>query len=366
MGTMLRCCAFLITALAVGLASLTGVTSAGAAAAPPGMPPKGKVLLGVGGSTLDPIQFGRMTGTAHDIHLVTVPWEEQRTGGWPYALDKRMRAAHKDGYRLMLHLGPINNKGREGRSPGAVSRGLADRYLLEMSQYVNASGDFVYVRPPAEMNGHWSEWAAFNKNGTRRNADHTTKSYRRAFIRIALISRGGDVAKINRTLRRQGMPPLKTQATALTASGKISTVFNPQARGAPDVRGNQPWDYYPGAAYVDYVANDLYAQGGKAAWDAHEALYKRYQKAHPFMVAEFAPWGYDDAAFMKRMFAWVASHPRTVALMYFNGTTADTFRLHRKPRSLAIYKSKVKAARYQCPGLSATWNLCTPGPPEPE
>ncbi|MCZ4496041.1 MAG: Beta-mannanase-like [Thermoleophilia bacterium] len=351
-----------ILILAALLVAPTASAVAAALPAPPGMPPKGKVLLGVGGHELTPTTFDRMTGAKHDIHLVSVNWNESREGGWAWALDSKVRDARKGGYRLMIHIAPNTNAGTEGRSPGAVARGLADRYLISFGQYVNATGEYVYVRPPAEMNGHWSLWAAYNRNGSKRNADHSTTNYRRAFIRMALISRGGEVAKINASLRRNGMPPLNTSATNLTSSGKISTVFNPQARGAPDVRGNQPWDYYPGKYVVDYVANDLYVQRGKAAWAAHDALYKKYAPTHPFMVAEYAPWGYDDPAFVKRMFQWVAARPRTVALMYFNGTGKNTFFLSKKPRSLAMYKSHAKAARYSCPGITATWHLCTAEP----
>lgn len=339
------------------LTVLATPTAASAAANPPGMPPKGKVLLGVGGHALEPRQFNAQTGGLHDIHLITVPWNEQRT--WTEALGNQLPAAEQYGHRLMLHIGPNHvHTGREGRSPGAVARGLADRYFLDMGRVINESGQFIYLRPPAEMNGHWSFWAAFNRNGTRRDADHSTRNYRRAFIRIALIGRGGSVAKINAALKANGMPPLKTSLTQLPSSGRISLVFNPQGRGAPDVRGNQPWDYYPGRAYVDYVANDLYAQSGRANWTANEALYRRYARAHPFMMAEYAPWGYDDPAFMKKMFRWVATHPRTVALMYFNGTSGSTFRLSSKPRSLAAYRAMARQSRYRCPRLNAYSSTC--------
>ena len=350
-----------IRTLLLSLAALlvAGVTPAGAATAPtpPGMPPTGTVLLGVGGHALTPRQFDSVAGGRHGIHLVTVPWDESRS--WNWALDNSLGAAASGGYRLMLHIGPQRSSdGREGRSPGAVSRGLADRYFLDMSRVINDSGQTVYVRPPAEMNGHWSLWSAFNRSGSRRDSDHSTRSYRRAFMRIALIARGGDVATINATLVRNAMPRLATSATTLPRSGRIATVFNPQAEGSPNVRGNQPQDYYPGRAVVDYVANDLYVQSGRAHWTAHEELYRRYAPVHPFMVAEYAPWGYDDPAFVRRMFRWAATHPRNVALIYFNGTSGKTFRLSTKPRSLAAYRTLVKQRQFRCAGLDAFSDAC--------
>lgn len=356
-GVMNSMLARLLIVLSCFLPVFAVPAGAAAATAPPGMPPKGKVLLGMGGHATTPAAFDRLTGGIHDIHLITVPWNESRT--WTEALANQLPAARAGGYRLMLHIGPNRvDNGREGRSPGAVARGHADRYFLDMGRVINESGQFVYLRPPAEMNGHWSLWSAFNANGSRRNADHSTLNYRRAFIRIALIGRGGDVAKINLALKRNGMPPLRTSDTTLPRSGKISLVWNPQGRGKPDVRGNQPKDYYPGAYWVDYVANDVYVQRGRAAWNDNQALYDRYRRAHPFMMAEYAPWGYDDPAFMRKMFQWVATHPRTVALIYFNGTNGSTFRLAGKPRSLAAYRQMARQSRYRCPMLDAFRTAC--------
>ncbi|MCW2924491.1 MAG: celH [Thermoleophilia bacterium] len=359
----MRTCSLVLVLLAASFACLVPTAGAAVAARPVGMPPAGHVLLGVGGTATTPTAFDRLTGGRHELHLITVPWKEGRT--WRDALHSNLDAATRGGYRLVVHVGPDDPAtGREGRSPGAVSRGAADRYLLDMSRVLNESGQFIYLRPPAEMNAHWSSWAAFNANGSRRNADHSTRSYRRAFIRMALIGRGGDVAKLNAALRANGMPAVRTSLATLPSSGRVALVWNPQGRGAPDVTGNQPKDYYPGRAWVDYVANDMYVQGGKAAWPDNDALYARYRLAHPFMMLEYAPWGYDDPGFVRRVFAWSASHPRTVAVVYFNGTSAATFRLSSKPRTLAAYRSLARAPRYRCAAFSAFVETCTPPPVE--
>jgi hypothetical protein len=76
------------------------------------------------------------------------------------------------------------------------------------------------------------------------------------------------------------------------------------------------------------------------------------------MMAEYAPWGYDDPAFMRKMFAWVAGHRRVVGMLYFNGTSGSTFRLADKRRSLAAYRVMARQARFRCPALSATFETC--------
>lgn len=343
--------------LVLGFGLLLAFCVQPALAAPPGMPPKGHVILGLGGHGTTVQSFNKLTRAKHGIYLITTPWNEARS--WNWALDNSLDDARRGGYRLMVHIGTTHvNTGREARTPADVALGKADRYFLDMSRVMNESDQFIYLRPPAEMNGHWNDWAAYNKNGSRRNAAHSTRNYRKAFIRMTLIGRGGSVASINKRLKANGMPTLKTSVETLPSSGKIATVFNPQGRGAPDVSGNQPWNYYPGRQFVDYVANDIYVQSGSAAWDAHEALYNRYKGAYPFIVGEYAPWGYDDPAFMSRMFAWSKSHKRTVALIYFNGTSKSTFKLSAKPKSLAKYRKLSRSSIFRCDGFSAFETAC--------
>jgi hypothetical protein len=303
---------------------------------------------------MTPTQFNSLTGSTHEIHLVSIGWNPRRT--WDYALRRRFEQAQAGNYRLMVHIEPADSG--VGSAPGHVAQGRADRYLIDMGREVNNSNQYIYVRPPAEMNGHWSTWCAFNRNGSARSSQHSTRMYRRAFIRIALIARGGTVATINKRLVANGMPRLNTTRTTLARSGKVAMVWNPQAEGSPNLRGNMPQAYYPGAQWVDYFANDIYAQNGRAAWRQHEAFYNQYRRTHPFMVAEFAPWGYDDPAFVRKMFSWVSNHRRTVALMYFNGTSGTTFQLKRKPRSLSAYRSLSRTLPYRCKGIGPFTTNC--------
>lgn len=350
MTTRLRTLLVLTTCVLSALAT----KSSALAANPPGMPPRGKILLGMGGTGTSIARFDRMTGARHAIHLISPPWGLKHSDG-TFDFETYMDTAEAGGFRVMVHL---DVKDGSSLSPGQVAAGGADASLLEMSEAMNERDQFVYVRPPAEMNGHWSGWAAFKQNGSRRPAAYSTANYRRAFIRITSIMRGGSVAGINARLRANGMTKLRTSETTIPSSGKVMMVWNPQAEGSPNVRGNQPIDFYPGKQWVDYFATDIYEQSGKAAWAQNERFYQQFQRAHPFMIAEFAPWDYDGAPFVSRMFAWARSHPRTVALMYFNGTSSTRFTLARKPRSLAAYKVLARGAAFRCPGISATSNAC--------
>jgi len=289
------------------------------------------VLLGVVGP--DPAAFDRLTRHAHRLHLVFV-------NGGGSALSDTLEADHAEGRITIVTLNGQS-------SPGAFVRGDFDGLLTVTSQEVNSVGAPVWIRPVPEMNGHWSEWAAFDRSGRPRGADFSTAKFKQAFRRIALIMRGGPVGRINRRLRALGMPPLRGGATDLPASGKVALLWNPQGQGSPNIAGNQPRDFWPGAEYVDYVGNDLYEIRGKAYWPGMDALYDDFRK--PYVISEWAPWGYDSPGFVRQMFAWVAAHPRTVGLVYFNkgwSGGGGTFELRTKPQSLAAYRQAANAPRF--------------------
>ena len=57
----------------------------------------------------------------------------------------------------------------------------------------------------------------------------------------------------------------------------------------------------------------------------------------------------DDPAWVHRMFAWVATHPRTVGLVYFDkgwSGGSGVYQLRTKPRGLAAYRREIRGARF--------------------
>lgn len=325
-----------------------------ASARAPGLPPAGKVLLGVGGTKSTPVEFRQLTRQRHGIHLISLGWGQ--TISWGGGIDRFLGEASAGDYRLMLQL-TTNTKHSRGEAiaPRGIARGRGDAYLVALARHLNASRQYVYVRPMAEMNGHWNAWCAFNADGTPRNRSHSARQYRRAFRRIAIIMRGGGTAVVNARLASAGLTALRVADDGYAGSGRVALVWNPQGEGSPNVRGNQPPDYYPGRRYVDYVANDLYSINGRANWRANDALYARYS-TKPFMVAEWAPWGHDEPEFISRMFSWVIDHPRTKALVYFNGSSSTTFSLATKRRSLRKYREIAARRRFRCRGCGTTTN----------
>jgi hypothetical protein len=308
------------------------LAAASTATAAPGHPPRGKVLLGV--ATPDPDSFDRVTGRKHRLRLIF--------GNFARDLPEQLENERAAGRIPILTLS-------SNLPPAAIARGGEDARLLYISRSANEFGGPVWFRPLAEMNGHWNAWSAFDASGRPRGPAHSTREFVRAFRRMAIIVRGGPLTAIDARLRAAALPPLRRGGAGgdIRAGRNVAVVWNPQGRGSPDIRGNQPRDYWPGPAYVDYVANDLYEIKGRAVWEGMEEMYRDFPK--PYVIAEWAPWGYDSPAFVRKMFDWVATHPRTVAVVYFDrgwSGGAGTFELARKPQSLAAYRAAVRHARF--------------------
>jgi len=285
----------------------------------------------------NPAAFDRLTRHKHSLRLtfsyVSREWLEQEAAA---------------GRTAVVTISP------KGFSSAAIAGGAADAKLVEQAKNANNFGQDVWIRPMPEMNGHWSPWCAVSASGRSRGAAYSGREFARAFRRIAIIMRGGSADELNGALAQAGLPAIKASllggsaGLGITASGLVKMLWNPQGEGSPNVAGNHPRDYWPGAGYVDYLGDDLYEIRGRASWSTMDVLYKTYRK--PFVIAEWAPWGYDSPGFITHMFSWVRSHSRTIGLIYFDrgwSHGGSTFALKTKPRSLAVYRREARLAIFQ-------------------
>jgi hypothetical protein len=284
---------------------------------------KPQVLLGVLG---DPGRFQQQTGQASDARLRIVGWGQGATYGTPFAaLLQTMGTVPMLGLSTGLqHGGEI--------TPKQIALGSGDDYLVAVNHALHAFGKRIFLRPYAEMNGHWNPYSAYNTNGTPRDSSHTTAMFRAAFARTYLIAHGGP--KVGPVLKKLGQPPV---SAALFANPDVQVIWNPQGVGSPDVAGNTAAAYYPGDSYVDVVGDDLYDIGFNPDWKDAEALYGAYP-TKPFAFPEWAPWGIDDPGFVAQVASFVKSHGRTILISYYSGLPGSVFDLAKKPKSLAAYR----------------------------
>jgi hypothetical protein len=265
------------------------------------LPASGSVARGLRLGVLgDPARFDAQTGQRSASRLIIVGWRQAASAAYFTSLFSTMLD------EPMVGLSTGSEGEPETLSPGAIAHGQGDQVLVALNQAVAAARGTVFVRPLAEMNGHWNAYSAFNANGSARDGEHSTALFRKAFARISLIVHG--LPSTNAKLRALKLPPV---AGTLTPARNAVVVWNPQGYGSPDLPGNSAQAYYPGDAYVDVVADDLYDIGGKAEWDAADKLYAAHP-SKPFAFGEWGLWGLDDPAFVQHMAQFLRSHPRTV------------------------------------------------------
>ena len=230
------------------------------------------VLLGVEGSKS---RFRGQTNQATDVNLDFISWGVHKQT----YLDNTLADAKPV---PVLSFGTVNKYGNEAITPAKLAKGKGDRVLIDIAQALDRFGNFAYVRPYAEMNGHWNPYCAYNSTGTYRGSAHSTKKFRKAFRRADA--------------------------------------------------------YYPGNGYVDVVANDLYDYGRGVEWGANLDLYRAYPKK-PYAIGEWGlgP-GIDHPGFVQKMANFVSSHPRVEAIVYYRSQNGSTFDLAHKPNARAAYK----------------------------
>jgi hypothetical protein len=289
--------------------------------------PADAFFLGVHGSKS---RFRDQTGQQTDINMWFSPWG---TGvGNPERLDNAF-ADH--GPIPMMAFGTTADN-VEKITPRGLAKGNGDRFLIAVSRAVHRWDRAAYIRPLAEMNGHWNRYCAFNSNGTYRGDSHSQLNYKRAFKRIYLVVHGGPLSEINAKLREHDMPRLDTEAD-LPTNDLVRVVWNPQGYGSPNIPQNSANSYYPGDRYVDVVANDLYDIRYDAEWEANARLMKSHPDK-PYAIGEWGLWGIDDPAFVRRMARFVRNHPRVEYTVFFEAEAGSIFDLANKPRSRAAYR----------------------------
>jgi hypothetical protein len=302
-----------LAATTVGLVLCFAVVASTASSA--GTEPESRTQLGIVG---DAARFTQLTGQQSTVRHVFA--SIYQAGAFPKILEQLRPVP-----MLALKTG--------GATPLDIAQGRTDTYLVTLNGALASFGGPVYVRPMPEMNGHWNEYCAFNRDGSARGPRFSTAAFRKAFARIALIARGGPAGQVNARLRKLGLPAVTSELPKTSAR----IVWNPQGYGAPDIPANSAAAYYPGDAYVDVVANDLYRQSTGAAWEANEALYRRYPHKR-YAIAEWGLWGMDDPAYVERMAAFTRTHSRMEFLSYFNSKPGSLWDLGSKPRSRAAYR----------------------------
>jgi hypothetical protein len=261
--------------------------------------------------------------------------------------------------RGVLSLSTAPGGGSEVITPREIANGRGDHYLLRLNQSIDNSGQVVYIRPFAEMNLHINPYSAFNADGSPREG-HSTHAFKNAWRRMALVVRGGKRSRINRKLRKLGMPRIRRVGPLVGGRHRrldipkkldrprVAFMWMPLTRGSPDIRSNRPHRYFPGRRYVDWVGTDAYSKfANRTLWRNLLGFYKDYRR-YPFAIGEYGPWDNDfNGAFTRRMHRWSRKHARVRALMYFRSVDPDNaFNLQHYPGAKRELREILNRSRY--------------------
>jgi beta-mannanase len=293
-------------------------------------PASGSLMLGVLGSAS---RLAGQTGQRSQVDHVILGWNQGNTWGARLAVQFQ---DHGPVPMIAFTMSRGFPSRREVITPRGVAFGKGDDYLTALNRAIADWGRAVYIRPFAEMNGHWNSYCAYMRSGQRKGLSHSTASFRKAFARVYLLLHGGTAQQLNLRLRRLGLPGV-SHDYELNPFPILRVIWNPQGYGSPDLPGNRAQAYYPGDRYVDVVGNDLYDIRGKAEWAANDRLYKAHRNK-PYSIPEWGLWNLDDPGFVKRMAGWVKTHRRTELLAFFESRAGSIFDLATKPASRAAYR----------------------------
>ncbi len=324
----------LIGTLAVAAIALAALALAGPARAGLLEPPGKKVYFGVS-DTGDPADFGAF-GRDTGQHPAVI----QSFRAWGSDFPQSIRRWQTARARPMLHITTADpNDGHELISPAAIAAGGGDGYLIRLNKLFWRKKMRAYIRPLGEPNRCLNVYAAYDCEGKRRGAAHSTRNYKLAFRRIYVIVHGGGKARvINRRLAAAGLPPLTVNVRGLPKA-PIAVIWSPLPAGSPTVPHNRPRHFYPGSRWVDWAGTDFYA--AYPDWKSLNGVYKRF-RGKPFAITEWGVEAGDDPAFVNRLFRWVKNHPRAKMLVYYQDFgSSSSYRIQNWSASLSVLRNRL-------------------------
>ena len=320
--------------LLISLLVLLGLP-AGAAADPFTAPGNQVLWGGQGGYNAGAIgDFTAQSGKHPAVFNYFISWRaSQQDMHW---LSFRLADATRMRSRAMLSVSTDDT----GLSPRDLARGGGDSFLLALCRQLAEHGGISYLRPLSEMNNGNNPYSSYDLSGRSRGAAFTTSWFKKAWRRLALIVRGGEVAEIDAKLRALGLPPVRTAAAELPEP-PVALMWVPLSFGNPEIAKNHPKHFWPGGAYVDWVGTTWYSPYRNSK--AMNSLYS-YPKwrSKPFAFAEWGVWGADRADFVGQFFGFLKSHPRVrMAVYYQSASLQPEFRLSTHPAARAALRRAV-------------------------
>jgi len=320
--------------LAAGVAPTTAVGA-------PYLPPSGKVFhSGLGGYGPGAVgDFTTQSGKHPAVFQYFISWQSGEPDLNFFA--GLLRKSGAAGSRAMLS---VSTSGT-GLTPGAIARGRGDTFLVAMNRILAEHGQPTYLRLLSEMNNANNPYSAYDLSGNSRGRAFSTREFKRAWRRAALVLRGGDLSTVNSRLRRLGMPPVQSAVTTLERPA-VALLWVPLTFGNPEIARNHPKHWWPGSGYVDWVGSTWYSPF-PAASAFHRFMNHPLWRTKPFAFGEYGVWGAESPSFVRLFFRFVRSHPRVRMISYYQSALLKPqFRLSSHPRSRGELRRQLSSSRY--------------------
>jgi hypothetical protein len=251
---------------------------------------------------------------------------------------------YRDFGQPLMYSNEIKNLGNTGQTPmvtwepyeqslSQIASGAYDSYLHESAQIAKTWGRTLMVRFAHEMNGTWYPWAGTNSTSTL---------YVAAWRHIVSLFRADGATN-------------------------VKWVWSPNVQEGSKYPISP---YFPGEEWVDYVGIDGYNWGtnnGEKWQSLQEVFSASYSivtqlSSKPVIITETSSSeaGGEKSAWVRKGFMSTVpqSFPRVSAVIWFNKTQEDDWRINSSQSSLEAYRAVVNCSLYggtgPCEGATET------------
>jgi beta-mannanase len=196
-----------------------------------------------------------------------------------------------------------------GVTVDSINSGSSDTYIRNFAAAAKASGASVILSPLHEMNGNWDPWGGTVGNNTPAKIISEWRRIHGLFAGVSNVKFAWDVNNIS----------------------------------VPNTTANSIGAYYPGDAYVDYVAVDGFNFGSQT-WDQvfPSSLMNQlssYGKPIYILSTGSVP-GSQKAQWIKDMGVGIKKYPKIAGWVWFNQDGGDgNWLINSDSASLSAFKS---------------------------
>ncbi len=291
--------------------------------------------------TLEAIeQFEDMVGKRQAIVASSSWWGEQTFPA------RNVEIISRHGAVPLIYWSPWDRPYTEGTKPDRFSlthilAGDCDKYIIEWGRQAKACGHPLMVAWGLEMNGDWFPWSGLFYGGGK------------------MLSSGPKPRYVGPELYKQAYHHVVDLVRAQGAAN-IQWVFHANNSSNPMEPWNQMAPYYPGSAYVDWLAISAYGQQyPKTGWVSVKEVFAKglrdlcaLDPAKPVMLAEWGvgefPGSGNRAAWLTEAFAYFKTQPRLKAAVFWherwpNGEDSySNLRVNASQASLQAYRKAME------------------------